>query len=94
MIVEHEDAILERAIPNDDIEGISVASLKVFVRHRVNLCLQQLGLSPLFDESNNTIKDWFYQGINSVQLHDFFVGVGNEYNRDWSEKKFSWGVNK
>lgn len=90
MIVEHEDAILERAIPNDDIEGISVASLKVFVRHRVNLCLQQLGLSPLFDESNNTIKDWFYQGINSVQLHDFFVGVGSEYNRNWSERRFVW----
>ena len=89
-IVEHEDAIIERAIPNDDIEGISVAALKTFVRHRVNLCLQQLGLTPLFDEGNNVIKDWFYDGINSVQLHDFFVGVGNEYNRNWSEKKFVW----
>ena len=36
------------------------------------------------------IKEWFYQGINSVQLHDFFVGVGNEYNRDWNEKRFTW----
>lgn len=89
-IIEHEDAIVSKAIPRDDIEGISVASLKVFARHRVNLCLQQLGLSPLFDESNNVIKDWFYDGINAVQLHDFFVGVGNEYNRDWKEKKFIW----
>lgn len=89
-IVEHEDAIIERAIPNDDIEGISVAGLKTFVRHRVNLCLTQLGLTPLFDESNNWIADWFYQGINSIQLHDFFVGVGSEYNRDWSEKRFVW----
>lgn len=91
-IVEHEDAIIERAIPNDDIEGISVAGLKTFVRHRVNLCLTHLGLTPIFDESNNTIADWFYDGINAVQLHDFFVGVGNEYNRDWSEKKFVWKV--
>lgn len=89
-IVEHEDLIIDRMIPNDDIEGISVASLKVFVRHRVNLCLQQLGFEPLFDESNNVVKEWFYQGINSVQLHDFFVGVGSEYNRNWSEKKFVW----
>ncbi len=89
-IVTHEDAILERAIPDDDIEGISVQALKTFVRHRVNLCLQQVGLEPMFDESNNVIKDWFYDGINSVQLHDFFVGVGNEYNRNWSEKKFVW----
>lgn len=89
-IVEHEDLIIERAIPNDDIEGISVASLKAFVRHRVNLCLQQLRLEPKFDESVNPIKEWFYQGINSVQLHDFFYGVGSEYNRDWSEKAFVW----
>lgn len=91
-IVEHEDAIIERAIPKDDIEGISVAGLKTFVRHRVNLCLKQLQLNPIFDESNNWISDWFYDGINAVQLHDFFVGVGNEYNRDWSEKKFVWKV--
>lgn len=89
-IVEHEDIIIERMIPNDVIEGISVESLKVFVRHRVNLCLQQLGLESKFNEEKNVIKEWFYNGINSVQLHDFFVGVGNEYNRDWDEKKFVW----
>ncbi len=89
-IVEHEDMIIDRMIPQDDVEGISKDSLKVFVRHRVNLCLQQLGLLPEFDEQRNVVKEWFYRGINSVQLGDFFVGVGNEYNRDWGEKKFVW----
>jgi len=89
-IVEHEDIIIERMLPDDDVEGISAKSLKIFVRHRVNLCLQWLGLEPIFDESNNVIKEWFYDGINSVQLHDFFVGVGNEYNRDWKPKNFKW----
>jgi ribonucleotide reductase beta subunit family protein with ferritin-like domain len=95
-IQAHEHAIIERMLPNDDVEGITVASLKAFVNHRINLCLDQLevgkvGLDlPRFDESNNPIKDWFYDGINAVQLHDFFVGVGNEYNRDWNEKKFIW----
>lgn len=89
-IVKHEDIIIDRMIPNDDIEGISKESLKVFVRHRVNLCLQQLGLVSEFDEGKNVIKEWFYDGINAVQLHDFFVGVGNEYNRDWNEKGFVW----
>ena len=89
-IVEHEDIIIDRMIPNDDIEGISKESLKVFVRHRCNLCLQQLGLEPVFDETKNVIKEWFYDGINAVQLHDFFVGVGSEYNRDWDERAFSW----
>jgi len=89
-IVGHEDLIIDRMIPNDDVEGISKESLKVFVRHRVNLCLQQLGLLPEFDEDKNVIKEWFYDGINAVQLHDFFVGVGSEYNRDWKERSFVW----
>ena len=89
-IKRNEELIIDRMIPNDDIEGISKESLKVFARHRVNLCLKQLGLDAVYDESNNVIKEWFYDGINAVQLHDFFVGVGNEYNRDWSEKKFVW----
>tara|TARA_R110002073_G_scaffold309611_3_gene479953 strand:+ start:10276 stop:11238 length:963 start_codon:yes stop_codon:yes gene_type:complete len=89
-IIKHEDIIIDRMVPNDDVEGISVASMKVFARHRVNLCLQQLGLQPLFNEEKNVIKEWFYDGINAVQLHDFFVGVGNEYNRDWNERRFTW----
>ena len=89
-IVKHEDIIIDRMIPNDNIEGISVASMKVFARHRVNLCLQQLGLKSIFDEDRNVIREWFYDGINAVQLHDFFVGVGSEYNRDWNEKGFTW----
>lgn len=88
-IVRHEEAIIDRMLPQDDVEGISKESLKIFVRHRVNLCLDQLNIeTPKFDEERNVIKEWFYQGINSVQLHDFFVGVGSEYNRDWGEKKF------
>jgi ribonucleotide reductase beta subunit family protein with ferritin-like domain len=89
-IILYEDMIIDKAIPNNDIDGISTASMKIFARHRVNLCLQQLGLKAIFNEERNVIKEWFYQGINSVQLHDFFVGVGNEYNRDWNEKRFTW----
>tara|TARA_R110002096_G_scaffold318440_1_gene512793 strand:+ start:189 stop:1145 length:957 start_codon:yes stop_codon:yes gene_type:complete len=89
-IIEHEDAIIDHVFSKGEIEGINARQLKVFARHRVNLCLNQLGIPSEFDESNNVIKEWFYDGINAVQLHDFFVGVGNEYNRDWAEKKFTW----
>ena len=89
-IVEHEHAIIDRSFIKGEIEGITPRQMKVFVNHRVNLCLQQLGLQPLFNEENNVIKEWFYDGINSVQFHDFFSGVGNEYNRDWNEQGFSW----
>lgn len=90
-IIEHEDAIIDHVFSQGNVEGITAGQLKIFARHRVNLCLNQLGIPSEFDESNNVIKEWFYDGINAVQLHDFFVGVGNEYNRDWNEKKFIWG---
>lgn len=89
-IIEHEDAIIDHVFSKGEVEGINARQLKVFARHRVNLCLNQLGINSEFDESNNVIKEWFYDGINAVQLHDFFVGVGNEYNRDYSEKEFTW----
>lgn len=89
-IIEHEDAIIDHVFSKGEVEGITSRQLKVFARHRVNLCLQQLNEPPIADESNNVIKEWFYDGINAVQLHDFFVGVGNEYNRDWNEKRFIW----
>ena len=89
-IIEHEDAIIDHVFSMGEIDGINERQLKVFARHRVNLCLNQIGIKSQFDESNNVIKEWFYDGINAVQLHDFFVGVGNEYNRDWAEKKFTW----
>ena len=90
-IVEHEDAIIDHVFSKGTVEGITAEQLKTFARHRVNLCLNQLGIPSEFDESNNVIKEWFYDGINAVQLHDFFVGVGSEYNRDWNERNFIWG---
>lgn len=91
-IQRHEYEIIDRIFEKGDVEGITAQQLKIFVNHRLNLCLQNLGVKPQFDEENNVIKEWFYDGINAVQLHDFFNGTGNEYNRDWDETGFEWTV--
>ncbi len=83
--------IIDKIFEKGEPEGITSQAMKTFVNHRLNFCLGNLGIEPVFDESNNVIKEWFYQGINTVQFHDFFSGTGNEYNRDWSEKRFTWG---
>lgn len=90
-IQEHEYVILDMLFSEGPMEGITKEQMKTFVNHRLNVCLNELGLPSIFDESNNVIKEWFYDGINSIDLHDFFTGVGNEYNKDWSEKAFNWG---
>lgn len=89
-IYEHESRIVDMIFEKGEMEGITKEQMKVFVKHRINLCLERLGEQPIFEVLNNSIADWFYDGINAVTLNDFFAGVGNSYNRSWDEKAFSW----
>lgn len=93
-IQEHEYVIIDMIFHQGEVDGITSSQMKTFINHRLNLCLTNLGIDPQFNEENNVIKEWFYDGINAVQLHDFFNGVGNEYNRDWSETEFTWSMDE
>ena len=89
-LVEHEHRIVELLFSQGEIEGINAKSLKAFVNSRANLCLQNLGFEPIFDTKDDTISDWFYIGITSAVIHDFFARVGNQYQRKWNETSFTW----
>ena len=94
IIYEHEAIIINKIFEKGDIQGITDTNLKLFVKHRIDLCLQNLGLMPLFniDEDKDVISSWFYKNINSSKLTDFFYKQGSEYNRNWNESKFLWKV--
>jgi ribonucleotide reductase beta subunit family protein with ferritin-like domain len=83
-------AIVDMIFEKGEMEGITAEQMKTFIKSRINLCLERLGIDNLFEVSNNIIAEWFYDNINAVSLHDFFTGVGNSYNRDWDEKGFKW----
>ncbi len=85
---EHEYAIIDKIFEKGEITGINKQQMKDFVDHRVNFCLQTLSI-PV-ETITSDIGNWFYDQINSVQFHDFFVGVGNEYNRLWTQERFTW----
>lgn len=90
-IYEHECAIIDMIFEKGDIPGINASDLKFFVASRINICFNNLGLSPWStDIQYNPISEWFYKGINNYQFNDFFTGQGREYTRDWSEDKFVW----
>lgn len=89
-IVAHEDEIIEMVFSQGEVSGITADELKAFVRHRVDLCLENLGIEPIFNVTWNPIADWFYSNINMVQFSDFFVGVGNQYNSKHVQEKFTW----
>lgn len=89
-VFEHESRIIDMIFEKGDIRGITEYQMKQFIKSRLNLCLEQLGMEKYYTVDYNPISDWFYRNINSGILHDFFHRQGNSYSRDWNETKFTW----
>ena len=90
MIEEHEGRIIDMIYEKGKIPGLKQVDLKTFVKSRVDLCLSNLQMEPIYKVQENPIADWFYKNINSVQFNDFFSGLGSNYNRNWNETGFTW----
>lgn len=92
MIFEHESRIIDMMWEKGDISGITKDDLKIFVKSRINICLGNLEIEPIFEivPETNTIETWFYDSINKFVFNDFFSGIGREYVRDWDEESFNW----
>lgn len=86
----HESRIVDMIFEKGSMEGITSEDLKTFVKSRLNLCLENLRISPIFEVEENPIAEWFYDNINAVKFHDFFTGTGSEYNRNWDESRLGW----
>lgn len=89
-IYEHEARIIDMIFEKGEIKGITDLQMKNFIQARLNLCLEQLKLDPLYEVGYDPVSKWFYKNINTPQLHDFFHKQGNSYNRDWQETRFAW----
>lgn len=91
-VYEHECRIIDMIFEMGEIPGINADDLRAFVRSRINICLVNLGIEPIFtrEETENTIDKWFYKSINDFQFNDFFSGMGNQYNRNWEKTGFVW----
>lgn len=89
-LYDHECRIIDMIFEKGKIEGITDVQMKHFVQSRINECLKRLDIKPIFEVKHNPIRRWFYKGINTYQMHDFFTGIGNQYNRNWDESRFEW----
>ena len=90
VILEHETVIIQKIFEKGNIKGISDKQLIHFVESRLDVCLKNLGYKSLFKPSYNPIAEWFYKDLESSTLHDFFSSTGSDYNRAWTEGKFTW----
>lgn len=88
LIYEHEKQIIAMLFEEGPIKGITATQLEHFVQSRINLCLQNLDMKPLYMVKYNPIADWFYDNINALKLHDFFDTSGADYKSTWKEEEF------
>lgn len=90
-IVYHEDAVIDYVFKDDlKINDISPDELKWFIRSRANQVLIDNGFEPHYLVLTNPIADWFYQGIKSIKVHDFFSANTTQYRRNWKFDNFSY----
>ena len=90
-IVQHEDAIIDYVYSTErSINDITADELKLFIRSRANLVLTDMGFEELYNIDKNPISDWFYQGIKSIKVHDFFSANTTQYKRNWKFDNFSF----
>jgi ribonucleotide reductase beta subunit family protein with ferritin-like domain len=89
-IVNHEDSVIDYVFfGHDSINDITAKQLKSFIRDRANGVLIDLINEAYFEVEDQNIKDWFYRGINSIKIHDFFVSGTTEYSRTWIQENFT-----
>lgn len=89
-VYAHEQQIIKKIFEKGRIEGITPTQMEHFVQSRINLCLRNMGYENLYQVDYNPIAEWFYKGINGYQMQDFFNSQGNQYQRDWDERAFSF----
>ncbi len=87
-VFEHESQICKMIFEKGPITGVTQHQLEEFVKSRINICLENLGFSPLYSISYNPIGSWFYDALNKYQYNDFFTSTGREYVRDWDLEGF------
>jgi len=91
VVYEHESKIIDMIFEKGELH-ISKQEMLAFVRARLNSCLTNLGLEPIFDTIGDTISEWFYKNITSFVMHDFFNSQGSQYTATWNEDDFDLDI--
>jgi ribonucleoside-diphosphate reductase beta chain len=94
-IIGFEDAFIDLAFEQGDIEGLTAQEVKDYIRYIGDRRLQQLNLEPVFGKDKNPLP-WMDQMLNGAEHTNFFENRSTEYSKastqgSW-EEVFSDGV--
>lgn len=91
LTIELEDEFLENAFKHGDVEGLTLADMKTFIRNRANMKLQELGMKSNWkniDKDGLNRLQWFTVMTEGATQQDFFAQRETSYskgNLDWSK---------
>jgi ribonucleoside-diphosphate reductase beta chain len=80
--IELEDAFIEKAFSFGPIQGLTLEDMKVFIRHRCNTKLADLGLTPIYEGLDSAAlarMSWFDVLSAGVAHTDFFAQRVTDY---------------
>lgn len=84
LTVQLEDDFIDKVFELGPIEGLDPKDLKVFIRHRCNTKLTDLGLKPNWkniDKDSLKRMEWFSTLSAGVSHQDFFSGRVTDYSK-------------
>ena len=89
-IVTHEDAFIELVFGMGEIEGLTEADIKKYIRFIANRRLMQLGLNPIYQNIERNPLPWMDEIMNGVEHTNFFENRVTEYTKaatqgNWDE---------
>lgn len=79
-IVGFEDAFIDLAFEQGEIEGLTPDEVKQYIRYIGDRRLQQLNLEPVFNIEKNPLP-WMDEMLNGAEHTNFFENRATEYSR-------------
>lgn len=82
--IDLEDNFIDKAFELGPVDGLSADDMKVFIRHRCNTKLQDLGLKANWENLDSGVLErmaWFDVLSSGVSMQDFFSGRVSDYSK-------------
>ena len=95
-VVALEDKFIELAFEMGEVEGMTPADIKTYIRYIADWRLQQLGLPKIYNIEKHPLP-WLSEILNGVEHANFFEARATEYSKgatkgDWHGDEGVWAL--
>ena len=94
-VIKLEDKFIDLAFDAGEVEGMTPADIKQYIRYLADWRMGQLKLDPIFGIEKHPLP-WLTEILNGVEHANFFEARATEYSKgatkgDWHGKEGVWG---